>query len=121
MDRSTLEKIRETLIERRRRLGEGLNRIDLDQSELDRVDSQAEMVDIAQSLEQLGRISSMQEQELKELIAIDRAIAKLATVNYGVCEDCDEEIPEKRLLAVPELPRNAMGKVTKPAVRALFS
>ncbi len=25
-----------------------------------------------------------------------------------------------RLLAVPELPRNAMGKVTKPAVRALF-
>lgn len=102
MDRSTLEKIRETLIERRRRLGEGLNRIDLDQSELDRVDSQAEMVDIAQSLEQLGRISSMQEQELKELIAIDRAIAKLATVNYGVCEDCDEEIPEKRLLAVPE-------------------
>jgi malonyl-CoA/methylmalonyl-CoA synthetase len=29
------------------------------------------------------------------------------------------KIPQ-RLLAVPELPRNAMGKVTKPAVRALF-
>ena len=26
-----------------------------------------------------------------------------------------------RLRVVPELPRNAMGKVTKPAVRALFS
>ena len=69
---------------------------------MDRVDSQAEMIDIAQSLEQLGRNSSIQEQELRELQAIDRAIAKLATMNYGTCEDCDEEIPERRLLAVPE-------------------
>ncbi len=102
MDRSTLQKIRENLMTRRSRLGQGLNRIDLEQSEMDRVDSQAEMVDIAQSLEQLGRNSSMQEQELRELQAIDRAIAKLATLNYGICEDCDEEIPERRLLAVPE-------------------
>ncbi|NDD91866.1 TraR/DksA family transcriptional regulator [bacterium] len=102
MDRSILDKIRQNLEERRARLGQGLRRLDLEQSELDRVDSQAEMVDIAQSLEQIGRNSSIQEQELKELQAIDRAMAKLATVNYGVCEDCDEAIPEKRLLAVPE-------------------
>ena len=102
MDRNLLQKIRENLQARRDRLGQGLARLDMEQGELDRVDSQAEMVDIAQSLEQIGRNSSIQEQELRELQAIDRAMAKLATVNYGVCEDCDEEIPEKRLLAVPE-------------------
>ncbi len=102
MDRGTRDKIHDILKARRARLGEGLIPSILTESEMDRVDSQAEMVDIAQSLEHLGRTASLQEQELREIQAIDRALAKIASVGFGVCEDCDEEIPEKRLLVVPE-------------------
>ena len=102
MDRQLLEQIRNTLELRRKRLGEGLSSREAEQSELDRVDSQAEMVDIAQSLEQIGRNSSIQEQERKELLAIDQALSRISHVKFGICEDCDEEIPTKRLLAVPE-------------------
>ena len=102
MDREFLEKIRLSLESRRKRLGDGLTHREAEQSELDRVDSQAEMVDIAQSLEQIGRNSSIQEQERRELQAIDQALARITQLKFGVCEDCDEEIPMKRLLAVPE-------------------
>ncbi|RYF82862.1 MAG: TraR/DksA family transcriptional regulator [Comamonadaceae bacterium] len=32
---------------------------------------------------------------------IERALARLATGHYGICEDCDGEIPRARLLAQP--------------------
>ncbi|MEN9722817.1 MAG: DnaK suppressor protein [Pseudomonadota bacterium] len=102
MDRLFLQKLRQDLEDKRQRLGQGLSRLDLSQGEWDRVDSQAEMVDIAQSLEQLGRDSSILEQELRELQAIEQAIARMTSLRFGFCEDCDEEIPEKRLLAIPE-------------------
>lgn len=97
-----LRKIRDRLEERRIRLVGELAQGKLDESELDRVDSQAEMVDVAQSLEHQSRSSSLKEQELRELQAVDRALRKLSIRQYGVCEDCEEEIPDKRLLAVPE-------------------
>lgn len=61
-----------------------------------------EIIDIAQSLEQLDRDKSLAEQERRELQAIERALAKIATGSFGVCEDCDEDILLKRLQIVPE-------------------
>jgi len=102
MERSALRKFHEVLQARRDRLGQWLSRHEKEQGELDRVDSQAEMIDIAQSLEQIGRNASIQEQELRELEAIDYALSKISSSGFGVCEHCEEEIPMKRLLAVPE-------------------
>jgi DnaK suppressor protein len=62
----------------------------------------AEVVDIAQSLEQIDRDKSLAEQERRELTAIERALVKIATGAFGVCEDCDEDIPAKRLIVLPE-------------------
>lgn len=63
---------------------------------------QSEMIDIAQTLEQLGRDNSLAEQERRELLAIERALAKMSTGTFGVCEDCGEAIPTRRLMVLPE-------------------
>ena len=56
---------------------------------------------MAQSLEQMDRDTSLAEQERREMLAIERALAKMSTGSFGVCEDCSEEIPPKRLIAIP--------------------
>jgi DnaK suppressor protein len=62
----------------------------------------AEVIDIAQSLEQIDRDQSLMEQGRREALAIERALAKIASSSFGICEDCGEEIPPKRLMIVPE-------------------
>lgn len=64
--------------------------------------SSAELIDIAQALEQIGRDTSLQEAERRELVAIERALAKMATGNFGICEECGDEIPSRRLMVLPE-------------------
>lgn len=103
MEGRVLERVRNCLLNRRGtilgvgsriQLGAGLSIVS--------VGDQAELVDIAQAAEQLDRDTSLAEQERRELIAIERALAKIATGRFGICEDCEEEIPEKRLMIVPE-------------------
>jgi DnaK suppressor protein len=65
-------------------------------------ETSAELIDIAQALEQLGRDTSLKEAERRELLAVERALAKMATGSFGVCEDCGDEIPPKRLMVLPE-------------------
>lgn len=36
-----------------------------------------------------------------KLVQIEEALTKITNSTYGVCEDCDEDIPEKRLLINP--------------------
>lgn len=100
MDGKSLEQVRDALIQKWRRVGHSCRR------EFDRdttlISGQTEMIDIAQTLEQLDRDSSLQEVERRELLAIERALAKMSSGNFGLCEDCSEEIPQKRLLVLPE-------------------
>lgn len=99
MDDKTKQQIRESLLTRWNRIG-SLRLVDAHRPA--EAEGQAEIIDIAQSLEQLGRDTSLAEQERRELMAIERALAKIASANFGVCEDCGEEIPSKRMLVVPE-------------------
>jgi len=62
----------------------------------------AEIIDIAQSIEQIDRDKSLAEQERRDLYAIERALTKMATGAFGVCEECDEEILARRLMVLPE-------------------
>ena len=43
----------------------------------------------------------MHESDFRRLKAIDNALKRIQREQYGVCTECDEEINEKRLLAVP--------------------
>lgn len=59
----------------------------------------------AQALsEMLQALSSQRNKQRADLLAqIQRALHKLDTAPdaYGLCEECEEEIPEKRLLLIP--------------------
>lgn len=103
MDGSTLQQIRDALLDRREKLGGGLLVRDREaggKSDLD--DRQAEVIDIAQTLEQIERDKSLAEQERRELRAIERALLKIASGTFGICEECEEEIPAKRLSVLPQ-------------------
>jgi DnaK suppressor protein len=101
MDGKTLEQIRESLMQRWKKVEKSTELQSLE--DLDASNTpQAEIIDIAQSLEQLGRDASLQQQERRELVAIERALAKMSTGSFGICEDCGEAIPPKRLMVLPE-------------------
>lgn len=103
MDGQTLAQIREFLLERWKKYNQAAQRDRERENEAAEMSSiPAEIIDVAQSLEQLGREASLAEQERRELMAIERALAKMSTGNFGICEDCGEEIPAKRLQVLPE-------------------
>lgn len=102
MDGDTVQKIKELLTDRWEQMGGGKSRDIAQQMALVNNEPQAEIIDIAQSLEQIGRDSSLAEQERRELLAVERALAKLASGSFGICEDCGEEIPPRRLMVLPE-------------------
>ena len=100
MDGNTMEQVREMLLHRWRKIGRATQHRESGHGE--ELLPQAEMIDMAQSLEQLGRDTSLAEQERRELKAIERALAKLSSGDFGRCEDCGEDIPARRLMALPE-------------------
>ncbi len=59
----------------------------------------------------LSRVDAMQLQEMRrslvqqrqdELVRLEHALNLIAKGRYGVCNGCEEDIPEKRLDAVPD-------------------
>ena len=101
MDGSTLQQIKLSLLNRRDQLDGAKERArEADVGEP--MGNSAEIIDIAQALEQLDRDKSLAEQERRELVAIEKALAKIDTGSFGVCEECDEDIPAKRLMVLPE-------------------
>lgn len=103
MEGKTLAQLRDLLLARWRQYRKTAERDRRRETESAEMNSPpAEIIDVAQSLEQLGRDTSLAEQERRELLAIERALAKMATGSFGICEDCGEEIPIKRLMVLPE-------------------
>jgi phage/conjugal plasmid C-4 type zinc finger TraR family protein len=103
MEGKTIAQLRDLLLTRWRQYGKAAERDRRRENESAEMSTPpAEIIDVAQSLEQLGRDTSLAEQERRELLAIERALAKMATGSFGVCEECGEEIPTKRLLVLPE-------------------
>jgi DnaK suppressor protein len=100
MDGHTLEKIRGLLLARWTRDEAQLKPVSETIDEEEPATS-AEIIDIAQALEQLGRDTTLKEAGRRELLAVEKALAKMATGSFGICEDCGEEIPAKRLLVLP--------------------
>jgi DnaK suppressor protein len=97
-----MEQVRGILLERWQRIEKAARRENGSVPTEELLPQGAEMIDMAQSLEQLGRDTTLAEAERRELIAIERALAKLKAGDFGACEDCGEDIPPRRLLALPE-------------------
>ncbi len=46
-------------------------------------------------------VIQLQQNDAKLLRAIDKALARVESGEFGICSECDEEIPQPRLDAVP--------------------
>lgn len=90
MNKKLMEKFKEQLLEEKVKIIKAISQdssVDLDGDETDEI--------------QGGLIASIQNQlstrDKEKLAKIDLALSKIAKKTFGLCEDCGEEILEKRL------------------------
>ena len=67
----------------------------------DAMELPADGLDLAHSLEEVETDAALIERCDEKLKAIDEAFSRLERGRYGICEKCKQEIPIKRLKAMP--------------------
>ena len=104
MTQENLDRLKDKLVETRKELLEGVDKVSKRsneefESEVPDVNDEASRTYSRQVLLSLG------EAERKQLRLVDEALVAVEAGNYGVCIDCEETIPFKRLEAVPYVKR----------------
>jgi DnaK suppressor protein len=93
------ERMRKKLIERRAELLDFRGRI---KESLDALGEPAiEKEEAALKLGLSTGLDVLEDRQIRQIEAIDRAVGKMETGVYGDCENCGEEIREKRLELIP--------------------
>ena len=93
----SVDEIREQLMKQREDLLEKTQAHSLSQQDL----AKGDLVDQSTDLSEREMMLEMAETERVRLRNIDAALEMMEKNTYGVCEQCGEPIPVKRLLAVP--------------------
>jgi DnaK suppressor protein len=94
LNKNFLNKMKEQLLAQKKEI------LDKTQQERD-IDMDGDETDVIQGnmlVDMNNRLTSRAATKLKQ---IDVALLKIDKKTYGICEDCDEPIPEKRLLLNP--------------------
>jgi len=107
MKDSTLQKLKERLLERRRQLLGDFDKIR--KNSLSRKDDLSgdlstmpiHMADVGSDTFEKEFALDIIESEQEELREIDAALARLSDGSFGVCEVCGRKVPYQRLAAVP--------------------
>lgn len=98
MNKKALLKIKEMLLEEKKQMQESnkvrSSEVDTDGDEIDEI--QAGLI--------LLLNNQLSSRVLEKIFRIDKALSKIENGKYGICEDCEDEIPEKRLLINPYFP-----------------
>ena len=100
MDKKIMGKIQKLLLAERERLlgnADETRKHDLNVS----TDDLADEADLASIELSQGVVFNLREKEKNMLVEIDMALEKLDAGDYGLCEECDENIPVKRLELFP--------------------
>lgn len=94
MNKKNLERFKNLLLEEKKKIAKQISQdsnVDLDGDEIDEI--------------QGTLIASLQNQlssrDREKLFKIDLALLKINNKTFGICEDCGDEIPEKRLTFNP--------------------
>lgn len=95
-----IQKIRQVLVKRRDALRRSVTG-QLDLPKRDDVKSVGDEIDAAVESAQDELLSQLAAAESRELQRIDVAIQRIGEGSYGVCENCEKNIPLARLQAVP--------------------
>lgn len=100
MTNKQLERIKEMLLVERKRVLESLHRTTTHtQSEMD--DTTRDAGDMASASHDRGLLYRLQEFDTSRLKKIDRVLSRIERDDYGVCQQCEEEIGVTRLEAIP--------------------
>ena len=95
-----VEELRVALVEQRRRMFERVAHVEEDLRWLDGdVEPEAEEEGQEENIARL--LARLDERGKAEIGAIDRALARIASGDYGRCEMCAKAIPLQRLRALP--------------------
>jgi DnaK suppressor protein len=97
LSKSFIKKIKETLIQEKQEL---LSKTKID-SDIESVDLDGDEIDEIQGallIEMHNKITSRYAEKISQ---INDALQRIEDLTYGICNDCDENIPEKRLTTNP--------------------
>lgn len=101
MDSKQLERVRQLLLSRRQELADGFTSARERGAEDRRDEGGEDYIDAAVSSYTKEFLYSLSDLERNQLNQVDRALGSLDEGTYGTCNECGEEIEEKRLKAVP--------------------
>jgi DnaK suppressor protein len=101
MKKKSLKVLKETLLARRRDILEQYvtNR---SANEVEEPADTGDAADAASNHEVKEQYLNVLESDKRSLAVIEEALARIEEGTYGTCADCGDEIPEKRLLAIPQ-------------------
>jgi len=100
----TSEQIRECkakLEESRRNLTEEMEHLRESSAALDEGQGASDLADASQAQYDKQFVGRLSETDKRLLDRVNAALARINAKDYGICVDCGEEIPFRRLLAVP--------------------
>jgi RNA polymerase-binding protein DksA len=101
MDKRYLNKMRETLIEMKKKILQNLSAESEEFNELIEDKDPKDLADIASDDIDRKILEALGKQEVKILRLIDGALSRMQNGHYGQCMRCGEKIPKERLEAVP--------------------
>ena len=99
--RDDLEAIRSVLERRRRDLSTVQASMSHELDAMQSVERDSEYEETAQVAQAEYTLTSIHDSRRREVEQVDAALRKLEDGTYGLCTDCELEIPTDRLLAVP--------------------
>lgn len=97
-----LDKIKQELLARKKILEEELDRLSKEPVSDNQSQDDGDQA-VSSTLETLR--NSIQNAEYEEFMMIETALQSIADGRYGICQDCDQEISEKRLKYYPNAQR----------------
>ncbi len=100
MDKRKLRRLRQTLSEEHDHLVQVLNRNRAAEEEI-RVEKTEDEGDLALLSHNKEILYNLHETDFRRLKAIEDALQRMDREEYGTCSTCEEDINEKRLVAVP--------------------
>lgn len=94
MNKSFLQKMKSLLLEQKNEL------LKKTEQEVD-VDTEGDEIDEIQANQLIEMNNQLNTRNNAKLLQIDAALKRIEEKTYGICQDCEEAIPEKRLLMNP--------------------
>jgi len=108
LDAKTLEELKKNLLEEKKRIEENLSKTETDKKGIDR-EYETKFTEIERSEEENADEMEMYESNLAvdesmktELKKIETALSRIEGGTYGICSNCQKEIPLERLRAYPQ-------------------